>query len=96
MDLEVSQQEEVEPPEEQDNGTIQHEEVESDKGHDFFESDNDVEDDDDYQEVVDEQLHNRKKGRPKVITSPRSSALAIVEVHDQDSTMQRSDELHMR
>ncbi|KAK9158282.1 hypothetical protein Scep_004856 [Stephania cephalantha] len=94
MDLEVSQQEEVEPPEEQDNGTIQHEEVESDKGHDFFESDNDVEDDDDYQEVVDEQLHNRKKGRPKVITSPRSSALAIVEVHDQDSDYAASDELH--
>ncbi|KAK9094464.1 hypothetical protein Scep_025933 [Stephania cephalantha] len=85
MDLEVSQQEEVEPPEEQDNGTIQHEELEADEGNDFFESDNDVEDDDDYLAVVDEQLHSRKRGRLKVIAPPRSSALAIVEVHDQDS-----------
>ncbi|KAK9114332.1 hypothetical protein Syun_021129 [Stephania yunnanensis] len=94
MDSEVSEQEEVEPPEEQDNGTIQHEEVEADEGHIFFESDNDVEDDDDYQKVVDEQLHSRKRGRPKVITPPRSSALAIVEVHDQDSDYAASDELH--
>ncbi|KAK9143807.1 hypothetical protein Syun_013207 [Stephania yunnanensis] len=94
MDLEVSQQEEVEPPEEQDNETIQHEEVEAEEGHEFFESDNDVEDDDDYQKVVDEPLHSRKKGRPKVITPPRSSALAIVEVHDQDSDYAASDELH--
>ncbi|KAK9087310.1 hypothetical protein Syun_029704 [Stephania yunnanensis] len=94
MASEVSQQEEVEPPEEQDNGTIQHEELEADEGNDFFGSDNDVEDDDDYQQVVDEQLHSRKRGKPKVIALPRSSALAIVEVHDQDSDYAGSDELH--
>ncbi|KAK9118233.1 hypothetical protein Scep_016326 [Stephania cephalantha] len=61
----------------------------------IFESDNDVEDDDDYQEVVDEQLQGRKRGRPKVIAPPRSSALAIVEVHDQDLDHATSDGLHI-
>ncbi|KAK9128719.1 hypothetical protein Syun_017516 [Stephania yunnanensis] len=75
MDLEVSHQEEVKPLKEQDNGTIQQEELKENEGNDFFESDNDVEDDDDYQEVVDEQLQGRKKGRLKVIAPPRSSAL---------------------
>ncbi|KAK9083004.1 hypothetical protein Scep_029475 [Stephania cephalantha] len=61
MDLEVSQRRRSGTSKEQDNGTIQHEEVEAEEGHDFFESDNDVEDDDDYQEVVDEQPHKEKK-----------------------------------
>ncbi|KAK9149007.1 hypothetical protein Scep_007764 [Stephania cephalantha] len=74
MDLEVSHQEEVEPPEKQDNGINQQEELEADEGNDFFESDNDVEDDDDYQEVVDEQLHSRKRGRSNV-TAPVSHKL---------------------
>ncbi|KAK9154441.1 hypothetical protein Sjap_001921 [Stephania japonica] len=99
MNLEVGQEveplgEEVEPLGEQDNGTNQQEELEEDEGNDFFKSNNDVEDDDDYQEVVGEQLQGRKKGRPMVIASPRSSALVIVEVHDQDSDNTPSDELH--
>ncbi|KAK9142633.1 hypothetical protein Syun_012033 [Stephania yunnanensis] len=93
MDLEVGHQEELEPLEEQDNGTIQQEELVENEGNGFIKSDNDVEDDDDYQEVVDKQLQGRKIGRPKVIAPPRSSALAIVEVHDQDSDYAASNEI---
>ncbi|KAK9142775.1 hypothetical protein Syun_012175 [Stephania yunnanensis] len=96
VDLEVGHEEEVEPLEEQDNETIQQEELQENEGNDFFDSDNDVEDDDDYQEDVDEQPQGRRggRGRPNVIAPPRSSALAIVEVHDQDSDYTTSDGLH--